>query len=181
VLALLANLTVIQLARLSGFNPIIATASLHNAAYLKELGATHVIDRNLSVDAIRAEVANITPVPIEVVYDIVSSTETQNLGYDLLSPQGALVMVLQQDSIDEAKKGGGKRIVHTWGSVHPPPQHALGVSLYSKLTALLEDGSIKPTRVEVLPNGLLGIPAGLEKLKSGVSNIKLVAHPQETA
>lgn len=38
----------------------------------------------------------------------------------------------------------------------------------------------QPNPVEVLPNGLEGIIAGLEKLKQGVSNVKLVGHPQET-
>ncbi|CCM06348.1 uncharacterized protein FIBRA_08605 [Fibroporia radiculosa] len=51
----------------------------------------------------------------------------------------------------------------------------------SKLTNFLEEGSIKPNRVEILPNGLGGIANGLERLGKGVSNVKLVALPQETA
>ncbi|EKM48207.1 uncharacterized protein PHACADRAFT_77921, partial [Phanerochaete carnosa HHB-10118-sp] len=35
----------IQFAKLSGFSLIITTGSLHNEAYLKSLGVTHVIDR----------------------------------------------------------------------------------------------------------------------------------------
>ena len=39
---------------------------------------------------------------------------------------------------------------------------------------------VQPNNVEVLPNGLAGIPDGLDKLKAGkVSATKLVAHPQE--
>ena len=48
--------TVIQLSKLSGFNPIITTASLHNTDALKEIGATHVLDRNLPSDALFAEI-----------------------------------------------------------------------------------------------------------------------------
>ena len=33
----------------------------------------------------------------------------------------------------------------------------------------------QPNRIEVLPNGLAGILDGLEKLKTGVSALKLVA------
>ena len=39
----------------------------------------------------------------------------------------------------------------------------------------------QPNKVEVLPNGLAGIPDGLERLKQDkVSGRKLVARPQET-
>ena len=41
---------VIQLARLSGFSPIIVTASLSNEEYLKGLGATHVINYKKTPD-----------------------------------------------------------------------------------------------------------------------------------
>ncbi|KAF8510033.1 hypothetical protein JB92DRAFT_2728841 [Gautieria morchelliformis] len=37
----------IQLARLSGFSPIVVTASLHNSDLAKSLGATHLIDRKM--------------------------------------------------------------------------------------------------------------------------------------
>ena len=41
---------------------------------------------------------------------------------------------------------------------------------------------MQPNRVEVLPNGLAGIPDGLERMKQDkVSGTKLIAHPQETA
>ena len=45
----------IQLAKLSGFSPIIVTASLHHAEHLEALGATHVIDRNVSGAALASE------------------------------------------------------------------------------------------------------------------------------
>lgn len=41
---------------------------------------------------------------------------------------------------------------------------------------------VQPNKVEVLPNGLAGIPDGLNRLKDNkVSGTKLIAHPQETA
>lgn len=41
---------------------------------------------------------------------------------------------------------------------------------------------VQPNRVEVLPGGLAGIPAGLERLeKDLVSGVKLVVRPQDTA
>lgn len=60
-----------------------------------------------------------------------------------MSPGGALVIVFSQDSVEEAKKREDKRITSTYGDFNAPKQRALGVSLYSKLTALLEDGLLK--------------------------------------
>ena len=40
----------------------------------------------------------------------------------------------------------------------------------------------KPNRVEVLENGLAGIPDGLARMKANkISALKLIACPQETA
>ncbi|KAF9812136.1 hypothetical protein IEO21_06369 [Rhodonia placenta] len=171
---------VIQLAVLAGFSPIIATASPQNADYLLELGATHVIDRNLSADETLEEVSAITTAPIETIYDAVAIPETQNLAYDLLAPGGCLVLVLG-DAIDKRKKRSDKRVVQVGGNTNAPDANRrLGRSLYSELTVLLEDGDIQGNRVEILPDGLEGIIGGLARLRQGVSNVKLVAHPQET-
>ena len=44
------------------------------------------------------------------------------------------------------------------------------------------DERAQPNRVEVLPDGLAGIPEGLDRLKENkVSGTKLIARPQETA
>ncbi|KAF9812245.1 hypothetical protein IEO21_06285 [Rhodonia placenta] len=171
---------VIQVARLSGFSPIITTASPHNAAYLQGLGATHVLDRALSGDALRAAVKQITSAPIEVVFDAVSGADTQNVGYELLAPDGTMVIVLA-NAVPEAKQTRDRKIQSVFANVNVPQNRALGRSLYAQLTGLLETGAIKPNRVEVLPNGLHGIILGLAKLREGVSNVKLVGHPQETA
>ncbi|PCH39330.1 GroES-like protein [Wolfiporia cocos MD-104 SS10] len=171
---------VIQVAKLAGFSPIITTASLTNADYLRSLGATHVLDRKLTAEQLKAQVSSITSAPIQTVYDVISEADTQNVAYDLLSPGGTLVR-MPLDAIPESKRTSDKKIVTVYGGVNIPDNRATGVSLYKELTRLLENGSIKPNRVEVLPKGLEGIIDGLKKLQGGVSNIKLVAHPQETA
>lgn len=170
----------IQLAKLSGFSPIITTASLHNEAYLKSIGATHVVDRSAPLSQLAATVRGITARPVKVAYDAISYADTQNAVYDLLAPGGQLVITLAE-AVDKDKITPEKEIVHVFGNVHVPEQRAVGKSLYAKLTGLLEAGDIKPNNVEVLPDGLAGIPAGLEKLSKGVSALKLVARPQETA
>ncbi|KZT67314.1 GroES-like protein [Daedalea quercina L-15889] len=170
---------VIQLAKLAGFNPIITTASPHNAGALKAFGATAVLDRNQPADAIVAEVKKLTGgAPVKTVFDAVSLADTQNVAYDVLAPGGTLVLVLPPEI---KKTVADKHIVGVQGNVNIPDSLELGAALYAKLGGWLADGSIKPTKVEVLPNGLEGIIGGLQKLQQGISHVKLVAHPQETA
>ncbi|KAI0787305.1 GroES-like protein [Fomes fomentarius] len=174
----------IQLAKLSGFTPIITTASPHNEGLLRSLGATHVLDRALPSDGILAELAKITgDRPLEYVYDAVSLADTQTLAYDALAPGGSLVLVLpDQIPAEKKKEGDGKTVVSSYGTVHAPFNRKVGVEVYSRLSEWLRTGVIVPNRVEVLPNGLAGIPDGLERLKNNkVSGTKLIAHPQETA
>ncbi|TFK53686.1 GroES-like protein [Heliocybe sulcata] len=170
---------VIQLAKLSGFSPIIVTASPKHTSFLKSLGVDHVIDRNIPLPELKSQLASLTISPLEVVYDAVSFAETQQAGYDALAPGGTLVVVAD----DQTKKdpSARKTVVYAVGNVHLPEQRATGVSLYSKLTRLIQEGEIKPNRVEVLPNGLAGIPDGLKRMEDDkVSGVKLIVRPQET-
>ncbi|KAI0783908.1 GroES-like protein [Irpex lacteus] len=165
---------VIQLAKLSGFSPIITTASIKNTELLKSLGATHVIDRKADLPS---SVKAITSKPIRYAYDAISTKQTQETAYEVLAPGGEIILVLQF-AVDEAKLDKSKRVVQVFGSVHDPTQKALGLGLYKNLTKLLESGEIKPNYVEIVPNGLAGIPDGLQKLKSdAVSAAKLIAQP----
>ena len=81
------------MARLNGFSPIITTSSLKHEAVLKSLGATHVLDRSFSSDAVLAEIVNITQdKPVAYAYDAISEKETQCLAYDALGEGGALAV-----------------------------------------------------------------------------------------
>ncbi|KZT64346.1 medium-chain dehydrogenase/reductase like protein [Daedalea quercina L-15889] len=154
----------IELLKLSGFGPIITTASLRNAEFLKTIGATHVLDRNLSPEDLYAQIRKITQESFKIIYDAVGTSETQNFGYELLAPGGILAAV-QHDLIAPEKKVPEKKSFFMYGDVNVPQNQ----------------GALKPIPVEVVPGGLEGIPAGLGKLRKGVSCVKLVAHPQETA
>ena len=78
------------------------------------------------------------------------------------------------------KEGDGK------GNVHAPFTRKVGVEIYSRLTEWLRTGLVvvrslvlfgerdvqadcvsQPNPIEVVPGGLTGIPAGLERLKNG--------------
>ena len=130
---------VIQLAKLSGFNPIITTASPKNTDLLKALGATHVIDRSADLPA---TVKVITPGPIKYVYDAISTKQTGESAYEVVAPGGTLIAVLDF-ALDESRLDNNKRVARVVGTVHDPTQRALGVSLYKHLTKLLESSEIK--------------------------------------
>ncbi|KAF5371150.1 hypothetical protein D9758_004254 [Tetrapyrgos nigripes] len=170
----------IQLLRLVKFSPIIAYASAHQFDYLKSLGATEFIDRKqVSFSDLPAAVKKITSEPIKVVYDAFSSADSQQAGYDILA-DGGTIIVTTGDQVKN--KVDGKEVLAVFGSVHPPVNREFGKVQYRNLTKYLQDGTIVPNRTEELPNGLAGIPDGLERLKNDqVSGTKLISLPQETA
>ncbi|KZP13236.1 GroES-like protein [Athelia psychrophila] len=168
----------IQFAKLSGFSPIIATASLHNSAHLKSLGATHVIDRHLDTLLLCEEIAKITSVPIEVVFDAVGGPQTQQSGVDVLAPGGVIASVAQSKLGDAV--GDGKSVKSIFASPFHPHNRDVAVGFASELTAYLESGDIQPNRIEVLAGGLSGVADGLARLQDGkVSGVKLIVRPQE--
>ncbi|KAJ3545786.1 hypothetical protein NMY22_g2299 [Coprinellus aureogranulatus] len=171
----------IQLAKLSGFNPIITTASPKYESSLKALGATHVLDKNTSFAA--GEILSITTIPIKTVFDAISNAETQKQGIDILAPGGKQVLLLDPEPFwEEEGKKQDKSIIRVVASKKFPAHVELLKELWANFTTLLENGDIKPHNVEVLPNGLNGIEEGLKRSEEGkVSNKKLVARPQETA
>ncbi|KAI0318211.1 GroES-like protein [Amylostereum chailletii] len=173
----------IQLVKLSGFNPIIATASKKNENYCKAAGATHVIDyHDLPYADLPAAVAKLVNGPISLVYDAVSSEDSQKAGWAILAHSGSLInagrriLGITPDQIGE----DGKHLVQVWGVIRRDDNIELGAKMCNHLTDLLEEGLLKPNNVEVLPGGLAGVSAGLDRLLKGVSAVKLVVRPQET-
>ena len=133
----------IQLAKLGGFSPIIATASAHNSELLKSLGATHVIDRaTIPPSQLCQAVKAITAEPITIIFDTVSEADTQEATYDILARGGRLILV-GPFTVDESKRTAEKETIEVLANVHVPTQRDLGISLYSHLSALLESEEIK--------------------------------------
>ncbi|TFK17632.1 hypothetical protein FA15DRAFT_710607 [Coprinopsis marcescibilis] len=141
----------IQLAKLSGFTPIVVTASYKHAEYLKSLGATDVIDRNLPADTVKAEVkAKAGKEHLGLVFDAISTAYTQQLGIDFVCSGGSLIIstIPLLKSEDKATKSAPQNI-------------ELLRTMYANLGEWLQNGDIKPNRVETLPGGLNGIPDGI--------------------
>ncbi|KAI0788293.1 GroES-like protein [Fomes fomentarius] len=169
----------LQFLRLSGFSPIIATASLRNADIVKSVGATHVVDRSLPSAALIEEIQKIAGGPIELVYDAITASDTLKVGYDLVAPGGSLIIVSHfHDKLPEDKE---VNVVTTFGMLAVPENHEFSARLAREVEGLLKQGLFKPLVAEVLPGGLNGVQAGIDRLNAGqVSARKLVVRPHET-
>jgi len=106
---------------------------------LKGLGATHVIDRHDSEEAIASEIKNIlNGTELLLVYDTVDSPHKQ-LHVDCLSPNGIFVNAMGIEETLELKDG--RKAIATFGSVHL--YKSLGLEMYKNLDKFLEQGIIK--------------------------------------
>ncbi|KAI0030464.1 GroES-like protein [Vararia minispora EC-137] len=174
----------IQLLKLSGFDPIIATSSAHNVGYCKAAGATHVIDYKATpYDELAKAVAEITQKPIPVVYDAISFPETQKAGWAILAPGGVMVVTLGPSVARAGEQTeDGKRLARVGAVIGAGPNAGFAARMYEFVTDMLEKGDIKPNNVELLPGGLAGLLAGVERSSlstQGVSGVKLVARLDE--
>lgn len=113
------------------------------------MGATHVIDRNIDASAILNEVGKITNTPIDIVFDAVSTPDTQNAGYKLLGSGGKIILVLPSALGD--RNEDGKKIINTSGSPFIPGNKELFIGLYGKVNSYLAEGLIQ-VRSLILPN-----------------------------
>ncbi|EIW77197.1 GroES-like protein [Coniophora puteana RWD-64-598 SS2] len=162
----------IQLARLSGFSTIIATASLRHETYLKSLGATHVINRTLPEAEVIQAVTSISN-DIKIVYDTISEPDTQKIGWAVLASGGHLVTTVGATVKPEA--GDTRTVKWVFAAPTIPPNRPVCTAVWDQVTKWLEDGSLVPNKVEVVPGGLGGIVTGLDRLRANqVSGVKLV-------
>ncbi|KAF7326121.1 GroES-like protein [Mycena kentingensis (nom. inval.)] len=203
----------IQLLHIIGFTRIIAYASGKHTEYLTSLGATHIIPRTeTSIADLPSHPLFSGGEAVDVVYDALYGGDPESairldVAHALLKPGGKLATVnprAELSSIVTPKSPpveivkafgyyvGRDALAHTsrgrtyeggtWASA-TPAHTKFGVIYREKMPKLLEAGVIKPNRVEVLPGGLTGILAGLERWfvtgEGGVSGVKLVGHPQE--
>ncbi|KAI0669017.1 GroES-like protein [Trametes maxima] len=173
---------VLQLVRISGFSPIITTASPHNQEYLKSLGATHVLDRHLPEDTLIAEARKIARLEyFDLVHDAVCRPETLPVGYAITAPTGEFVMLSPGDMRVPTDENTPKTVHLANGLLNAPVNKAVSESLRANIGTLLGSGELKHMRIEVLPGGLHGVVPGLARVREGkVVGKKLVVKPQET-
>lgn len=175
----------IQLARLSGYERIITTASSKHNDYLTSLGAHVIIDRHdATPDKFRESLGGL---PLDFVFDSPSLPETQTQGVEVVratETRDSCVITLMWVS-EEIKK------LEDAGDIKVPVKQVLGLGWSPDLFHLSkpmvkhlggEDGWVAkgkfvPNRTTVLEGGLEALEEGLEKLKAGVSGQKLVVRP----
>jgi hypothetical protein len=135
------HITAIQLARLSGFYPIIATASPSNEYLVKSYGATHVFDRHLSGNQLRTAISKVTDSPIGIVYDTISLPETQHIGWGLLEESGILILTLPAAVKED--EGKGRKAIPTYANPHVPQNQELCRHSWVMVEAWLSGGVIQ--------------------------------------
>ncbi|KAK1229339.1 hypothetical protein PQX77_007593 [Marasmius sp. AFHP31] len=163
---------VIQVAFHYGFSPIITTSSAKHADFLKSLGATHVLDRDTSIEKFKDILQG---KPVEYIYDAVNAISQAFV--DLVAPGGTFIIVSPAPA--EIAFNDGRKCIFANGFSHIYKEYAYGLA--GALGGLLESGVIKPNRVEKVPGGLAGILDGLARLQENkVSGVKLVVDPSET-
>ncbi|TFK83844.1 GroES-like protein, partial [Polyporus arcularius HHB13444] len=176
------GLFAIQFAKLSGYSPIIATASTHNASLVKLYGATHVVDRKLSEERTIAEVHAIAGGPVDLVYDAVSEDSTLHLAGAAVREGGQVVVVLPGQEELFKKLFDPKHVEWVIARGFQSSERNKGAlaGLWKQLPELLKEGVLKPTKFELL-GGLEGVAGGLERLRRNeVSGVKLVVRPHDT-
>lgn len=126
---------------MSGFSPIITTASPAQSDFLKSIGATNILDRNLSPEHLLNELSKIVDKDrIKYVFDAISSEETQQTGFHILPAQGHLAVVAQPS----ANKPADINVVRVLSVLKLPQNIRLLEALYSqKVYGYLEKGSLK--------------------------------------
>lgn len=138
----LPALSVIQLASLSGFSPVITTASLAHEEHLKSLGATHVLDRHLPASALQNFLRAHPIFPtIKFVYDAISLPETQQAGWSLLGSKGRMVTTLPV--LVKEEEGKERQAIRTFGSPYVDENKELCRGSRGMISEWLEKGIIK--------------------------------------
>ncbi|KAL7815232.1 GroES-like protein [Trichoderma gracile] len=179
----------IQMARLSGYSKIVTNSSPQHSSHLQGLGATTVLDRQATAADFAAAIGD---TPLDFILDTISASATKQLSVDIV--RGAkltnaavtkivIVLVPELDFEEFDAQQEPKATLH----------RILGVGSFPQLRYLSEafmkhlggdDGYIarglfKPNRPVVVPGGLAGLEAALEKSKGGVSGEKVVIRPFE--
>ncbi|KAL1866044.1 hypothetical protein Daus18300_006945 [Diaporthe australafricana] len=136
----------VQLAKLAGIGRIVVVGG--KEAELKDLGATHVIDRHGGQDAVLARIRDVVGDDLVYAYDAINPVEGQVLALNALSSskKGALARLIPIGSVDESKvvgKAAGFEVRNVFGSSHIHPELAGG--FWERLPGFLETGKIRPT------------------------------------
>ncbi|KAI9709940.1 MAG: hypothetical protein M1820_003018 [Bogoriella megaspora] len=180
----------IQFARMAGFGKIITVAGIKGDSEkkLRELGATHVIDRHKSEGEIEKEVRELVGDELVYVYDPINEPPDTgtfekpawDLGMRCLSRTkfGRLTTLIPgpvDEGIGKEKKGGYQK-TFTSGMSHKYPD--LMIPFWEHLPGWLENGVVQPGDFEVV-EGLDAekVDGYLDGYRDGKAVPKVSVHP----
>ncbi|KAK7046437.1 GroES-like protein [Favolaschia claudopus] len=181
----------IQLLKFLGFTRIVVYASNTHFDYLKTLGATEFIDRK---EVPVENIAHAVKPAVQVVYD---STGALNAAIDSVVDGGKVATSIPTAKPTRDFETRGITFnTHTGLYAGPDVMKPVGdPALYlgrlehtefgriliREVPMLVEQRVVVGNRVEIVPNGLAGIPDALDRIAVGaVRGVKLVAHPQDS-
>lgn len=165
----------IQLARNAGYR-VVSTASAHNFDYLRSLGAAATIDRN-SPTAVDELVAAIGESPLAGSLAIGNGSLPKVMRVAARVPGTGCVSSAAPGLVTRILALRGPRGAHVsgiWGGTLK--DNEVGPAIYTHfLPVALAAGAYRAEpQAEIVGHGLDAIPAGLQRLRNGVSAKKLV-------
>jgi NADPH:quinone reductase-like Zn-dependent oxidoreductase len=166
----------VQLAALVGVGTIITVAGAANQEALREIGATHTLDRHLDADELAMEIRSIVG-DVEHIYDCANMEFTVACALFAPSPSNKktkLRTLLPLDGFPRSDYPGcNVEMLDARNNQLQPYQ----MSFWASVTKWLEEGKVLPTEFRVL-NGLedvSGINAGMDAYgefgRSGVAGV----------
>jgi NADPH:quinone reductase-like Zn-dependent oxidoreductase len=163
----------LQLVRLLGFSPIIATAATKHEALLKKYGATHVVDRSQPVETQAEKIRSIAP-SLEAAVNAVGLPDTDAVIAASLASGGRFISTLDvsEEVLSKHPDISGKMIIGV-PMMHPESATQAGVHL----TEALKSGKFLPLPYKVY-GGLEKTADALQAVKKA-SGYKVLVHPQE--
>lgn len=115
---------------------------MHNTEYLKSLGATHIIDRHISAEALPAELGKIDGLPgIQFAYDAYGRPDSSlALAFVSVVPGGKVVSL---NPIVKVDPPDGKTLAAFTAGKKDPFNRPHLIKFWREATQLLESGKIK--------------------------------------
>lgn len=171
---------IIQLAKIAGFKKIITVATLKHSIFLKNIGATHVLDRFKTKDELTKELKDIVPEGLQIGIDVVGK-ETTDTVIEFLNinknknEKKTFVGVVTKPSKTISSEFLENIVLKEVLIKKFHENLKFGENLVQKTWELLSSEKIKPQKNLKIYKGFKGILDGLKDLeKFGASNEKYI-------
>ncbi|KAE9367212.1 GroES-like protein [Stipitochalara longipes BDJ] len=172
----------IQLAKLAGISKIVTIASSSRNEELKHLGASHIVDRHTSPEAIQAEIKKITGGQgVKYIYDCVSWDHELAISLLPEAAKGILLTLHPAEKAEELAKElkPEARVQFIVGNADFIQPHTK--AFWEALPIWVKEGSLKVGDVRVVEGlDLKEIEEGLASYRDGSAVVPVVVHPNSS-